>query len=287
MSRLERFRLTDLAALAAMALLLLGLSIPGCCRAREAATRMECTNNLKQIGLAFHSYHDNKKNLPSEAVDNPDYFKAMPANHGRTSAYCFLLPYIEESKAWKALMGNKNTVGTLKSASASATNVNGATPVKIFLCPGRHTISELTDLALRDYGYRKSEGPGKHAVLDSGKFMDFKTITEGNGTGYTALLTHYWWDADKYNDPSRTNLTDGWANTGYDGHNRAIDQIDSDRNQPDDEPLPQGVQTALGSPHANANPTLFADAHVQNIPFDFNAVNLFFYYDNQTEFKLP
>lgn len=247
-------------------------------RVRAADQQAGCSNNLKQVGLAFHSYHDNEKCLPSEGADNPNYIKKIPSTHGHTSFYCYLLPYLEESKQWKVLMGNKSQVGDLTKAQ----------PVKLFLCPDRHKVTGATKLALRDFGYRRSEGE-KHSVLDPELPVNFFSITCANGTGYTAFITHCWWDAKKYNDAARTNNTDGWANEGYDGKNRAIDQFDTDYNQPDSKALPNKAETGMGSPHAAGNPTLMADGSVLIIPYDpkWPAVKLFFDFRNQTSYKLP
>lgn len=246
-------------------------------RARAADQQADCINNFKQLGLAFHSFHDNEHCLPSEAVNNPRCWKSS-TSHGHTSFYCFLLPYVEETKQAKILLGNKVSPGDLTKAQ----------PVKIFLCPDRHKVTESTKLALRDYGYRRSQG-GKQSVLDATNFIPFTAITNGNGTGQTAMITHYWWDAKKYNDASRTNKTDGFANEGYDGKTKAVDQFETDFNQLDSKALPGKAATAMGSPHAAGNPTLMVDGSVRVIPYDpkFPAVKLFFDYTNKTSYKLP
>lgn len=275
----DGFSVLDLAVVVFVLGTGLGLLVVALQETRAEDQRANCTNNLRQLGLALHSYHDTTSSLPSENVDNPHYIKKLPATHGHTSFYCFLLPYVEEAKQLMPTMGR---------AGQTAGDLTKAQPVKIFLCPDRHILTNATKVALRDYGYRQSSGQ-KHSILDSPKFVTFTVIANQNGTGNTALLSHYWWDAKKYNDASRTNKTDGWANEGYDGKNRAIDQFDTDFNQLDSKALPGKAQTAMGSPHAAGNPTLMADGAVRVLPYDpkFPAVNLIFDYTNKTAIKLP
>lgn len=275
----DGFSVLDLAAVTFVLATALGLLLVALQKARAADQQATCALHLRQLGLALHNYHDTTNSLPSENVDNPHYIKKLPATNGHTSFYCFLLPYVEEAKQLQPTMGRANQ---------SVGDLSKALPVKVFLCPDRHTLTEKTKVALRDYGYRQSSGQ-KHSVLDSPKFVPIALIANQNGTGVTALLSHYWWDAKKYNDASRTNKTDGWANEGYDGKNRAIDQFDTDYNQPDNKPLPQKAKTAMGSPHAAGNPTLMVDGSVRVLPYDpkFPDVNLIFDYTNKTAIKFP
>src|SRR5262249_32381502 len=71
---------------------LIGLLLPAVQKVREAAARTQTLNNLKQIGLASHSYHDTYKHMPP----------ATGANAGRLGTiHYFLLPYIEGTNLYK------------------------------------------------------------------------------------------------------------------------------------------------------------------------------------------
>jgi prepilin-type processing-associated H-X9-DG protein len=70
--------------------ILVALLLPAVQAAREAARRSQCTNNLKQIGLAMHNYHDSNKCFPPAVITNED---GLPMRSWRTA----ILPYIDSN----------------------------------------------------------------------------------------------------------------------------------------------------------------------------------------------
>jgi prepilin-type processing-associated H-X9-DG protein len=77
--------------------ILIGLLLPAVQKVRDAAARMQCMNNLKQLGLAIHNYHDSNGHFPPASVRNP----VNPWMHSPTW-WVYTLPYFEQDNLYKA-----------------------------------------------------------------------------------------------------------------------------------------------------------------------------------------
>src|SRR5690349_9537123 len=130
MSERRAFTLIELLVVIAIIAILIGLLLPAVQKIREAAARMKCTNNLKQIGLALHNYHDANNYFPPGYVDRNTNPASTPDNDlGPGWAWSsFLLPYLEQDNLYKQI--NFNVAMGVGANAALAQQ-----PLTIFQCP--------------------------------------------------------------------------------------------------------------------------------------------------------
>jgi prepilin-type N-terminal cleavage/methylation domain-containing protein/prepilin-type processing-associated H-X9-DG protein len=127
LARRHGFTLIELLVVIAIIGVLIALMLPAVQRIRAAAMRTQCANNLKQIGLAAHQYHDANKLFPA----------GMRAQKGKdpyryASWLTFLLPYVEQQGLWAATQGAyRNT----RSFTQNPPHIGLSTVVPVFTCP--------------------------------------------------------------------------------------------------------------------------------------------------------
>jgi prepilin-type N-terminal cleavage/methylation domain-containing protein/prepilin-type processing-associated H-X9-DG protein len=130
------FTLIELLVVIAILGILIALLLPAVQKAREAANRIKCTSNLKQLGLAMHQYHDVEGMFPPglEQKVGPNYPK-VPADLFRWSVHSKLLPYVEQTNISNSL-DLLDPLFTDYNLTVDSQNVLGVSQtVKLFLCP--------------------------------------------------------------------------------------------------------------------------------------------------------
>jgi prepilin-type N-terminal cleavage/methylation domain-containing protein len=137
----QGFTLIELLVVIAIIAILIGLLVPAVQKVREAAARLQCSNNLKQIGLAAHAYHDAHRTLPpgyhgpSPNIHYPNMGWQTTGNPKWVGVMVYLLPYLEQNNIYRQLktMTDSSYTGTWWQTNPDWTMAHSQIPV--FLCP--------------------------------------------------------------------------------------------------------------------------------------------------------
>jgi prepilin-type N-terminal cleavage/methylation domain-containing protein len=157
------FSLIELLVVFAIISLIAGLLLPAVQKAREAANRISCANNLKQIGLAFQLYHMDNRCLPT----------ASACDSGPSWAI-LILPYLEE--------GNLYHQWNLTESYYQQSDLARQSAVKLYFCPSRRTTSTEEQLSIS--GDSPMEGP-LTSMMFPGALADYAVSIGSTGPTFS------------------------------------------------------------------------------------------------------
>lgn len=218
---LKAFTLVELLVVIAIIGILVGLLLPAVQAAREAARRMQCSNNLKQMGLALHNYHDAFKKFPGNtgSLQGDDQMGA--------SWLVKILPQLEQTAAYNQLLWVDTDFADRLSVNRNW-QVMSQVKVPVYQCPSSPLESVRTQTAtsatqalgatetyevqIPDYvgnvGYWRIQpavgGPGRRFDAALNKWTGYGWMQD---TGMIAILN------DKYSGPKMSSISDGTSNT--------------------------------------------------------------------------
>src|SRR5262249_32377248 len=129
------FTLIELLVVIAIIAVLIGLLLPAGQKGREARSRVKCGNNLRQLGLAAHQYHDVYEHLPPGMGYTPLVTNGVWGNH-----FFHLLPYLEQGNLYERALGSVPLATGPITIYWPGNNSVYSQPVPTFLCPSHPSV---------------------------------------------------------------------------------------------------------------------------------------------------
>lgn len=190
-SKIQRgFTLVELLVVIAIIGVLIALLLPAVQQARESARRTQCVNNLKQVGLAAHNFHDTFGELPPSRIQ-----------YEYLGWSALLLPFMEQNNLFDQL--------DLKMKYKDQTTAAQQASVAGYVCPSRHHEGELTQVvqainadngAVWDYANVSGPSGDNSIIRQLGKEKGMLVVAKGNKDKYSSQTTF-------------ASVTDGLTNT--------------------------------------------------------------------------
>lgn len=219
--RKRGFTLVELLVVIAIIGILIALLLPAVQAAREAARRSQCSNNLKQLGLAMHNYHDTFKSFPSGYIAGVG---GNPWDSGNRSSWgwgAFILPFVEQGPLHDRLEPGKFRLSVALTSGGPLDRVADLqTPIQAFRCPSDTAKETNTGHTLRNSSDAAVATATSNYV---GNNTSRKWHTGGRLQGYDVSQSGQWGGLTAANEPNgifwrassvrMRDIVDGTSNT--------------------------------------------------------------------------
>ena len=200
--RSKAFTLIELLVVIAIIAILVALLLPAVQQAREAARRSSCKNNLKQIGLALHNYHDTHRIMPPiRVVDMNNFAGTCTATWQRPGGWgwrTLILPFIEQAAIYDSIDFSEHVL-TSGCAGGQINSINEVrTVINTYLCPSDATFEKIDgNFAGANYAAMASTTPNhtttntaQLGLMSTQRPPRFRDIVDG--TSNTIAVIEVW-----------------------------------------------------------------------------------------------
>ena len=169
------FTLIELLVVIAIIAILIALLLPAVQQAREAARRSQCKNNLKQIGLALHNYHETYRNFPPAFIYETDTNNCAgsPCNDPSWAWSAMILPFVDQAPAFNSLEPGPTKLSQAIGDPAKLAILQNTIPV--FRCPS-DTGKNLYGLTISGEQTSRSNYPGVNGERTEVRLNDGRGI---------------------------------------------------------------------------------------------------------------
>ncbi len=260
-ARATGFTLIELLVVIAIIAILIALLLPAVQQAREAARRTQCRNNLKQIGLAFHNYHEAYNKLPAGGNDTGSGWPCGACcnsnNRGEWNYMYQILPMIDQAN----LFNETNDT------------VIYNTPVAAFYCPTRRSPAIYGSAAKSDYAGNGGDGQSAYngtLIRRSCKLaINFSDVRDG--TSNTLLIGEKQTNLKNFGGSGGDN--EPWVNSGWDEDHIRNGAIANSPRPDTAHPVepPAFWSQRFGSAHVDAFNGVMTDGSVRGFSYNIDA----------------
>jgi len=208
--RKKGFTLIELLVVIAIIAILIGLLLPAVQKVREAAARMTCTNNLKQIVLASHNYESANGCLPPGVNNNSGTTGGISGSMAGTLSY--LLPYVEQGNIFNQFpQGNWPMPSTTSYYGGFPSGVNAT--IKPFLCPS--DVAATTSVTNGAFAFFVYYPGGMTGYYFAGTNPPYGRTNYASNAGYLGNVPGYPYQGPYTCNSKQTTVTisDGSSNT--------------------------------------------------------------------------
>jgi prepilin-type N-terminal cleavage/methylation domain-containing protein/prepilin-type processing-associated H-X9-DG protein len=159
----KAFTLIELLVVIAILAVVIGLLLPAVQKAREAAARIKCANNFKQIGVAMHNFHHEQGQLPPSVLMHPNVASISDYNENFGPNWAVLiLPYVEQDNLFKQYFTSIKAYPTNGDSGWRGMRSN---VIKLYVCPsdsGHDVMANAAGGGWARGNYGGNAGPGMH-----------------------------------------------------------------------------------------------------------------------------